>query len=294
MIDKAAEFDGTRRAVIRGALGATAYGVLGSLGGRATANAPFTSLRIGVILRGDLKAGGRDILLIPGLASSPAIWASLVKQLSGHRLHLVHVNGFAKRPAGANAAGPLLDPLTVDLARYINTHGLRAPVIIGHSMGGTVALMLGLRPDVKPARIMVVDMLPDGAAMLGGTAQGYGYLATQLNGYFTGTKAGRQMLTDMVRQTPGGRDSDPRVIAQALTELAQTDLTAKLRALACPLTVVPALPGTPRLDTAQLQRFKAAYAGVKALTLTGIGPSAHQIMLDQPEKFTAAVRKFLG
>lgn len=233
-------------------------------------------------------------MLIPGLASSPAIWSSLVARLEGHRLHLVHVNGFAKRPAGANATGPLLDPLATDLARYIKAQGLRAPVIIGHSMGGMLALMLGLRTDVRPARIMVVDMLPDGAAMLGGTAQGYGYLAAQLNGYFTGTKAGRQMLTDMVRQTPGGRDSDPRVIAQALTELAQMDLTTKVRALTCPLTVIPALPGTSQLDSAQVQRYRAAYAGVKALTLAGIGPSAHQIMLDQPDKFVAVVKKFLG
>lgn len=293
MIDKTAKFDGTRRAVIRGALGAAAYGVLGSLEGRATANAPFTSERVGVMLRGELKLGGRDIILIPGLASSPAIWSSLVARIEGHRLHLVHVNGFAKRPSSANSTGALLGPLTGELARYIKTQGLRAPVIIGHSMGGMLALMLSLRTDVKPARVMVVDMLPDGSAMLGGTAQGYGYLAMQINGYFTGTKAGRQMLTDMVRQTPGGRDSDPRVIAQALTELAQTDLTTKLRSLDCPLTVVPALPGTPRLDTAQVQRYRGAYAAVKALTVRGIGPSAHQIMLDQPDKFAAAVRKFL-
>lgn len=294
MIDKKSDFAAGRRALIRGVLGAAAYGVLGPLEGMAAANVPFTSERVGVVLRGELKAGGRDIVLIPGLASSPAIWSSLVTRLQGHRLHLVHINGFAKRPAATNATGPLLGPLTAELARYVTSQRLSAPVIIGHSMGGTLALMLGLRSDVKPARVMVVDMLPDGAAMLGGTAQGYGYLAAQLNGYFTSTKAGRQMLADMVRQTPGGRDSDARVIAQALTELAQTDLTARLRALACPLTVVPALPGTARLDSAQMQRFRAAYTGVKALTLAGIGPSAHQIMLDQPDKFAAAVRKFLS
>lgn len=294
MTDKKSDFAAERRAVIRAALGAMGLGLLGTWEDAATANTPFTSDRLGVVLRGSLKPGGRDILLIPGLASSPAIWSSLVAQLDGHRLHLVHVNGFAKRPAAANATGPLLGPLAAELARYVKEARLRAPVIIGHSMGGMLALMLGLRADVKPARLMVVDMLPDGAAMLGGTAQGYGYLAAQLNGYFTGTKAGRQMLADMVRQTPGGRDSDPRVIAQALAELAQTDLTAKLRALACPLTVVPALPGRADLDAAQVRRYRTAYAGAGNLTLAGVGPSAHQIMLDQPDKFAAAVRKFLS
>ncbi len=271
-----------------------ALGMLPPLMGVAMSAEPFVSDRLMVLTRGERGPGGRDIVLIPGLASNPGIWSSLVARLNGHRFHLVHVNGFARRPAAANAAGPLLNPLVAEIGRYIVAQGLRAPVIIGHSMGGTIALMMALRPDIRLAQLMVVDMLPDGSAMLGGTARGYGYLAGQLNGYLTGTKAGRQMLADMVRQTPSGRDSDPRVIAQALTELAQTDLTARLRSLACPLTVVPALPGRADLDAAQMRRYGTAYAGVKGLTLAGIGPSGHQIMLDQPEKFAVAVRKFLS
>ncbi|MDQ4420453.1 alpha/beta hydrolase [Sphingobium sp. DEHP117] len=293
MTDLPKDFRWSRRGVIRGAAAVVASGALSSLTSSAQAAVPFASERLAVITRGERGPRGRDILLIPGLASGPAIWSSLVTRLAGHRLHLVHVSGFAKRPAGANATGPLLNPLVAELARYVAAEGLRAPVIIGHSMGGTLGLMLALRADVRAAQLMVVDMLPDGSAMLGGTAQGYGYLATQLNGYLTGTKAGRQMLADMVRQTPGGRDSDPRVIAQALTELAQADLAARLRSLACPLTVVPALPGRSDLDNAQLRRYRAAYAGVKQLTVAGIGPSGHQVMLDQPEKFAEAVRKFL-
>lgn len=294
MIDTMDDFPADRRAVMAWCAGAiiAGAGALTPLPSHAAAP-PFSSPRISVVTRGTLGTNGRDILLIHGLASSPAIWSYLTRQLGGHRLHLVHINGFAGRSPGANATGPLLGPLTDELTRYIKTQGLRAPIIIGHSMGGILALMLGLRADVRPARIMVVDMLPDGSAMLGGTSQGYGYLARQLNGYLTGTKAGRQMLADMVRQTPGGEDSDPRVIAQALSELAQTDLTPDLKRLPCPLTVIPALPGSARLNAAQMQRYRAAYASVRMLTLTGIGPSAHQIMLDQPDRFTAAVRKFL-
>ncbi len=259
----------------------------------AASPSAFVSKRIAVSVRGTRGPGGRDVLLIPGLASGPAIWSGLASRLPGHRLHLVRVAGFDGMAAGPNATGPLLAPVAAELARYIREQRLSAPAVIGHSMGGTLAMMLGLRADTRPDRVMVVDMLPDGAGMVGGTSSGLGYLATQLNGYFTGTKAGRQLLAQMVRQAPSARNSDPGVIAQALTELAQTDLTARIRYIPVPLTVLYAVPSDSSLARTQAQRYRAAYAKARALTLEGIGPSGHMVMLDQPEKFAEAVRAFL-
>lgn len=254
----------------------------------------FTSPRLTVTRYGQLGKNGRDIMFIPGLASGPSIWAGVVRAgLAGHRLHLVHISGFAKRPAEANARGPLLQPVTDELARYIRENRLRTPAIIGHSMGGTLAMMLGLRRDIAVNRIMVVDMLPDGAGMVGGTSAGLGYLAGQLNGYFTGTKAGRQVLADMVARSPGGRDSDPRVLAQALAELAQTDLVPRLSRLSSPLEVVYAVPADREMAAEQARRYRAAYAKAPRAKLIGIGPSGHMVMLDQPARFLRTVENFL-
>ncbi|MGD9809831.1 MAG: alpha/beta fold hydrolase [Sphingobium sp.] len=256
----------------------------------ATGSSPS---RLSVRAAGSTSKSGDDLLLIPGLASGPAVWSRLAAQVPGHRLHFVHVAGFAGKAAGPNAKGPLLDPLVDELTRYIRANGLRAPALIGHSMGGTLAMKLALRRDIRIGRLMVVDMLPEGSAMLGGTAQGMGYLAQQLNGYFTGTKAGRQLLADMVMQNPAARDSDPMVIAQALTELAQTDLSSGLAGITCPLSVVYALSGDAAMQAAQARRYRTAYATARQPTFTGIGPSGHLVMLDQPTKFAAAVARFL-
>ncbi|OYW85479.1 MAG: alpha/beta hydrolase [Sphingobium sp. 32-64-5] len=255
--------------------------------------AAFSSQRLAVTRQGVAGPKGRDIVLIAGLASGPDIWKGLAARLSGHRLHLVHIAGFAHMPAGANAAGPLLSPLVEELARYLKSRAVHAPVVIGHSMGGTLAMMLALRRDMTVDRLMVVDMLPEGAGMLGGTAQGLGYLAGQLNGYLSGTKAGRQLLARMVMDTPGAEGSDPQVVAQALTELAQTDLTPRLAALTRPLKVVYALPADRDMAASQQQRYRAAYASARTASLTGIGPSGHAVMLDQPARFAEAVSIFL-
>lgn len=255
--------------------------------------APFSSRRMTIKRLGSLKPGGRDIILIPGLASSPAIWDGLAPSLAAHRLHLVHIAGFSGLAAGANAHGALLGPLTAELARYVETQPLRAPAIIGHSMGGLLSMMLALRPTPKINRLMVVDMLPEGAAMLGGTAGGIGFLAGQLNAYLGGTKAGRQLLAQMVMQTPGAKGSDPQVIAQALTEMGQTNIGPRLGAIRQPMQIIYALPADSEMATAQRQRYQSAYAHARHAVLSAIGPGGHQIMLDQPAKFAAAVQKFL-
>jgi N-formylmaleamate deformylase len=249
--------------------------------------APFASRRIAVTVRGS----GKDVLLIPGLASGPGIWNGQLTALPGYRYHLVQVRGFARLAPEANASGPLVAPLVDEIARYIGAAGLTRPAIVGHSMGGTLAMMLGLRGVA--GKVMVVDMLPAGAGMVGGTAQGMGYLADQLGSYFTGTKAGRGYLAQLVGQAPGAQGSNPDVIANALRDLANIDLGSQLGKINAPLSVVYAV-GADATQAAEItQRFRAAYAAKKGAVLTAIGPSGHVVMADQPARFNAALRDFL-
>ena len=272
-----------RRTLLLG--GAAAAGAL--MFGSAAMAAPFASRRIAVTVRGT----GRDVVLIAGLASGPGLWNGVMAALPGYRWHLVHVRGFAGLAADANASGPLIQPLADEIARYISAAGLRRPAVVGHSMGGTLAMMLGLK-DVA-GRLMVVDMLPDGAAMVGGTARGMGYLADQLSQYFTGTKAGRSYLAQILAQAPGARGSDPDVIANALRDLANIDLGPQLGRISVPMEVVYATGADANQATQIGRNFRAAYAAKKDLTLTPIGPGGHVIMADQPARFSAAVKQFL-
>lgn len=267
-------------------LGALATG--GMMWSGVAQAAPFTSRRIAMNVRGE----GRDVVLIPGLASGPGIWNGVLSGVPGYRYHLVHVRGFAGLAPEANGSGPLVQPIADEIARYIATAGLKRPAVIGHSMGGTLAMLLGLKGAA--ARVMVVDMLPAGAAMVGGTASGFGFLADQISGYLTGTQAGRGYLAQMVGQAPGAKGSDPDVIANALRDLANVDLGAQLPRLTAPLEVVYAVGSDGAQAAAITARFRAAYAARKATLLKAIGPSGHMVMADQPARFNAALREFLA
>ena len=68
----------------------------------------------------------------------------------------------------------MVSPLADEIARYIADRRLDRPAIVGHSMGGTLAMMIGARNPYLAGRIMVVDMLPQPAGLFGGTAAGMG------------------------------------------------------------------------------------------------------------------------
>ena len=131
----------------------------------AAAAAPaFASERIGVTVHGT----GPDVVLIPGLSSSPEVWNSTMEALPGYRYHVVHVAGFAGRQAGANRSGEVVAPVAEEIARYIREAGLERPAIVGHSLGGAWAMMIASRHPELASRIMVVDMMPFMAALFGG------------------------------------------------------------------------------------------------------------------------------
>ena len=274
----------TRRAVLTGAGTLFLAAAMPALAVSAT---PFTSRRITVTIRG----AGRDVLLIPGLASGPGIWNGAITAVPGYRYHLVQVRGFAGLAPDLNKTGPLIAPLVDEIARYVSSMGLSRPAVVGHSMGGTLAMMLALRGVAS--RAMVIDMLPAGAGMVGGTANGMGYLADQLSQYFTSTKAGRDMFAEMLARQPGAQGSDPDVIAHALTELAHTDLGPQLGKIGVPLRVLYAVPADTQIRANLVQQFRTAYAAARKAMLTPIGPSGHMVMSDQPKLFTGALAAFL-
>ncbi len=58
--------------------------------------ASFSSERISVKTQG---AGG-DVILIPGLNSSPRVWAEMIAAVPGYRYHLLHFSAMTNHGAG--------------------------------------------------------------------------------------------------------------------------------------------------------------------------------------------------
>jgi pimeloyl-ACP methyl ester carboxylesterase len=254
------------------------------------AHAAFASRRIGVVARGS----GPDVILIHGLDSSRSVWNGVVAAIPGYRWHLVQIAGFGGMPAGPNASGPLIDPVAAEIARYASEQGLRAPAVIGHSMGGIIALTLGLRFPGRIGRLMVVDILPAPAAIVG-LDPATGSLFAGLAAAFGASAEGQGMMRSLMRAFGGSEDSDSAVTANALRELAAIDLSPQLPRLRAPMTVVHAEPPRDVADPAIVAaRYRAAYARVAGVRQVAVADSGHMVMLDQPARFAQVVRAFLA
>ncbi|NSX33061.1 alpha/beta hydrolase [Brevundimonas vesicularis] len=277
-------------------------------------HADFQSNRIHVRVDGD--AGGRDIILIPGLSSSPEIWQGTVDHLgAGWRVHRIHVQGFAGAPAEGNAQGatpsPVAAPVAEEIARYIREKGLTKPVVVGHSMGGTIGMMLAARHPDAVGKLMVVDMVPFMGAMFaapGASAESVtpvadqiwaaqanspreAYVAqatTSINGMINTESRRAEALEDM-------RESDQKVSAAAFRELITTDLRPELSKITASTEVVYAKFNDPRM-TPQITDsiYRMSFANLKDAQLKRIDNSAHFIMFDQPQAFYADLDAFLA
>ncbi|QNA82682.1 alpha/beta hydrolase [Sphingomonas sp. So64.6b] len=252
---------------------------------------------------------GPAIFLIPGLSSPRAVWDGVVSELAKtHRVYLVQVNGFAGDEPRGNLKPGLLDGMVAELDGYIVSEKIKDAALVGHSMGGLVALMMAKAHPDHVSRAMIVDSLPYVGLIFnpGATvatmepqakmirdqmAAGYGKPA---NAAFAEQTANGLALKPESRAKVKAwvMAADPRVSAEALYEDLITDLRPDLASITTPLTVVYAWSATlpkGRADAMFQGNFKAA----PHVDYVPIGDTAHFVMLDQPDAFMTALNGFV-
>ncbi|HEX8528048.1 alpha/beta fold hydrolase [Allosphingosinicella sp.] len=255
---------------------------------------PFKPSRISVEVRGT----GPDVILIPGLSSSRGVWNGTVAAVPGYRYHLVQVAGFAGTAAAGNGTGRVVAPVADEIARYILANRLGRPAIVGHSMGGSIAMMIGARHPGIAGRVMVVDMLPSPARPFGVPPAAVKPLAKLIGGEMAGADRLRRDLKSLVGRF-GNSDwlasrNDAGVVGRSVSELLSTDLTPELARIRAPLTVVYACPRLSYACNTVSRAYSSAYSERPGTRLVRIDRSGHTIMWDQPAAFQAELRRFLG
>lgn len=271
-------------------------------------HADFASDRLHVRVEGQ----GPDVIFIPGLTSSPEIWKGAVDHLGGrYRVHRIHVNGFAGAEAGANATGPVSAPVAEEIARYIREQGLNKPAVVGHSMGGTIGMMLAARHPDLVGKLMVVDMIPFMGAMFGApgaTAESVTPVADQV--YAGMANSPRATYDEQATASINGmintearraealehmRESDQKVAASAFRELIVTDLRPELSRITAPVEVLYVKFNDARMTPEITDGiYRMSFATLPSAQLKRIDDSAHFIMWDQPDRFNAELDAFLA
>lgn len=255
-----------------------------------------------------VTGSGPDVILIPGLASSSAVWDGTVAKLKDHyRLHVLNISGFAGEAAGANATGDILPAEVEAIHAYIATNHLKSPAVVGHSLGGLLSLMLAKAHPEDARKIVIADALPFIGLLFGPTAtvdmvkpqavaMRDGMQTMPADAFKTQQTAMAQRYAtsqaDQAHVVDWSVTSDRRVVAEAFYEDMTTDLRADLAAIKTPAVLIyPAAPGmsTDMVD----QIYHGAYASKPAISFVRIDNSLHFEMLDQPAAFNTALEAAL-
>ena len=292
--------------VLTAPLGASAA----SLSTAPTVDASFDAGSIQV----DRYGKGDAVVLLPGLTAGTWEWYDTIRHLApNHTVYAVSLPGFDGRPA---ATPPLFDRVTADFWSFIATQHVVRPVLVGHSLGGTLAILLGEQHPERLRGIVALDGMPlfpgmervtaeqRAAAAQGAATQIAAESHAQLLDYEKGYmhSAGGVLdpaLGDQLAELEAR--SDPPTVAEWLREDLSSDLRPDLAKISVPLLEIapynePDLINSPTKYTPdqKAQYYGTLLVGAPKVQVVSISPARHFAMFDQPQQFFAILDAFIA
>jgi esterase len=126
--------------------------------GALWASAPYRLGCLCVQLHHQIYGQGKPLIVLHGLLGSLRNWHSVSQKLADHfQVVAVDLPNHGRSPHRAHMDYP---GLAADLADFIQTHHLARAQVLGHSMGGKVAMQLALLHPQLIDRLIVVDISP--------------------------------------------------------------------------------------------------------------------------------------
>lgn len=245
-------------------------------------------------------SGEKTVIFIPGFACSGEVWNStrafFEKDFTCHTLTMAGFAGVPAQPA------PSFQSWETAIATYIRDKKIDRPVVVGHSMGGALAMALAADYPALVSGIIVVDALPCLPALMDPSFQ------TRDNNdcsTFTATytampdaqfrtmqqQAIPQLLADTSKHqlvTGWSVKSDRTTFAEMYCDFSNTDLREKIAHVRCPSLV---------LLQSYFSNFKPViheqYRKLETANIQYATRGLHFIMYDDPQWYEQQVTAFI-
>ena len=241
-------------------------------------------------------AGRRAVVLLHGLGGNAGLWAPTLPALAGHRVLAWDMPGYGASPP----VEPGFPALADALGRMLDAAGVERADIVGHSIGGMVALEFAL---AAPERVRSLTLYASPPAF-GGRDPAFRerFLADRLAPLEAGRSLG-EIAPAVVGRMLGDRPDPaaaPAAIAgmaavpaagyrAALATLVTFDRRADLGRLGMPCLVLVG-EADPLAPSHVMQAMAKAIPGARMAVIAEAGHLAH---LERPADFNAALTGFL-
>lgn len=259
----------------------------------------------------DIQGQGDPILLIPGLASSGSVWEETVDILKkDYECHILTLAGFADQKPMLLENG-YLPVIEKELITYIQKELHKKPIVVGHSLGGFLALSIASSEPDLLKEIIIVDSYPFMAAAYNPNASVENILpqAKQTRDMIISTSDSifiqqqnitmPTMITDPEHINTAiawSLQSDRETVAQAMFELMTTDLRKEVEKVKIPILVLGSWYGAKDYGiTKEMVKTNYENQFLKATDckIEMAETAKHFIMWDEPTWFINSVKSFI-
>ncbi|MDB3870468.1 alpha/beta fold hydrolase [bacterium] len=101
---------------------------------------------------------GQDLIVIHGLFGMSDNWNTLGKKFAKYcKVHLIDLRNHGRSPHSTEFS---YEVMCDDLLEYMEDNSIKNPVILGHSLGGKVAIKFAFTHPDKIEKLIVADMSP--------------------------------------------------------------------------------------------------------------------------------------
>jgi pimeloyl-ACP methyl ester carboxylesterase len=246
------------------------------------------------------KGSGPDVLMVHGWASSSRMWQRLMDDLSEH-YHCIALD----LPGFGDSDKPHDDWYSISrytqlVAEFANELGLNEPAVLGHSMGGMIALAIAGDGILPVRRLVAINPVVTGRTYFDLRLLAHPRLTSPMSklGHWVwpiassdwmGPWLGDQRFEHYRRMRDEWRQSTPISLLATARAIGQCDLSDRLPTIATPTLIVVGsrdLTAPPRQGKFAAKRIPGAQLAVL--------PSGHLPTDDMPKETGNVVSTFLN
>lgn len=245
--------------------------------------------------------GRKSIIFIPGFASSGEVWnETKLKYEKDYTCYTLTMAGFAGVESQVSSS---FENWKTSIANFIKENKISKPIIIGHSMGGGLALALASDYPELIEKIIVVDALPCLPALMNPTFKTVekpdcSTMVNQINSasndqfYQMQKMSIRRLVADTSKRdlvVSWSMKSDRKTFANMYCDFSNTDLREKIKNIKCPTLI---------LLEEYFKNVKPAieeqYKNLKTANLQYSNKGLHFIMYDDKEWYYNQLDNFIS
>ncbi|WP_074410094.1 MULTISPECIES: alpha/beta fold hydrolase [Aquimarina] len=254
-------------------------------------------------IKTEIVGQGNPVLFLPGFTTPGSIWNETVEHLTTKsEAHLISYAGFnGNQPI----AMPWYDTIKKELIVYIKNKNLTNVTIIGHSMGGNLAIDLAAALPDTITRLVIVDSIPCmRELMMPGVPESQIQYDSPYNKQMLQAEDTqfKQTATMMAQNMTNNKDkvdtlinwimeADRETYVYGYTDLLKLDLRKILNKVTAKTLILGA--SFPSVEVAK-SNYEKQYATLANKSIKMASNSKHFIMFDQPQWFYTTVNAFLA